>query len=119
MSVPWVRMSGAGNELIILDAIARPDLAARTDLAALAVAMCDPETGIGADSLLILSRDARDAMRMRVINADGGTSAMCGNGLRCLARHAVEHGYVDDAMFAIITDAGPRAIRVNDGIASV
>jgi diaminopimelate epimerase len=47
-------------------------------------------------------------------NADGSTAEMCGNGLRCVARYAVDHGLAADAAFEVITPAGSRRVEVSD-----
>ena len=50
------------------------------------------KTGIGADGLMVVvSSDIAD-IRMRIINADGSEAEMCGNGIRCYAKYAYEHG---------------------------
>ena len=54
------------------------------DLRALARAMCDRHHGIGADGLILYTRRPRGAT-MKLLNADGSTSELSGNGLRCLA----------------------------------
>ncbi len=83
-NVPFVKMSGAGNDFVVIDNRALhhslgPDQIAR---------LCDRHFGIGADGLLAVEpADRPDAdFRMRYYNADGGEAEMCGNGARCFAR---------------------------------
>ena len=128
-------MHGAGNDFVCLDAFADPALAGRDDLGRLAAAMCDRRFGIGADGLLVLiapepSDDLRagGSVRMRMFNADGTESAMCGNGLRCIAKYVVDHGLVtpdDDGLVLVQTGAGlfratcSWSVDAADGVESV
>jgi diaminopimelate epimerase len=50
---------------------------------------------------------------MRVINADGSEAEMCGNGIRCLARYVVEHGYTDKTEFVTESLRGSHSQRVS------
>ena len=56
---------------------------------------CDRKFGIGADGLLVVSRepDTEAAFRMRMFNPDG-TEDMCGNGLRCVSLWAYRAGWL-------------------------
>ncbi len=83
----FTKMHGAGNDYVYIDA-RRED----RDWAALSVAMSDRHRGVGSDGLIIaLPSDVAD-LRMRMFNADGSEGEMCGNGIRCLVRFALEHG---------------------------
>jgi diaminopimelate epimerase len=86
----FVKMHGIGNDYIYLDAVTDPALAERRDLPALARRISDRHTGVGSDGLILLCRpSARGAdVRMRMFNADGSESEMCGNGIRCVAKFA-------------------------------
>ena len=86
--VPFTKMSGAGNDFIVLDD--RFLRFSEAELAALARRYCPRRTGVGADGVLALREpDAEGAhFRMRYLNADGSAATMCGNGARCLARFA-------------------------------
>ena len=84
-------MNGAGNDFILLDAIAEPfDESAAP---ALARALCDRRRSIGADGLMLVLRAEGDAdYRMRFYNSDGSLGEMCGNGARCICRYGYETG---------------------------
>jgi len=85
-------MNGAGNDFILLDAIAEPfDESAAP---ALARALCDRRRSIGADGLMLVLRAEGDAdYRMRFYNSDGSLGEMCGNGARCICRYGYARGY--------------------------
>jgi diaminopimelate epimerase len=70
--------------------------------------LCDRHAGIGADGVALLSLPKGLAPpRMRIINADGSQPEMCGNALRCVIKHLVDHGFVESpANVRVMTDAG-------------
>jgi diaminopimelate epimerase len=45
-------------------------------------------------------------VKMRIFNADGSEAEMCGNGVRCVAKYAFDHGLVDRTEITIETGAG-------------
>jgi diaminopimelate epimerase len=95
------KVHGLGNDLILIDAMDHPALAARHDWPALARAWCDRHTGIGADSLILITcpHVQGTGAYLRIFNSDGGESGMCGNGMRCVARHMHEvRGFTDQAL---------------------
>lgn len=74
-------------------------------------AICNRETGIGADGLIrIVKRDNKWFMDYR--NADGSLAEMCGNGIRVMARYLVERGHMPEGIFAINTRDGIKHLRV-------
>lgn len=76
------------------------------ELAPLAIAVSDVRKGIGSDGLIIIGPSEVAEVRMRIFNADGSEAESCGNGLRCVAKYAVEHEYVSSDDFTIETKAG-------------
>ncbi len=54
---------------------------------------------------LILPSAVAD-VRMQMFNADGSESEMCGNGIRCVAKYAYDHGLVAKREIAVETGAG-------------
>ena len=99
-TVNFVKMSGAGNDFLVLEA---PKGVA---LRKLAQAMCNRTNGVGADGLLVLGPSRRAHYRMRIINADGSEAEMCGNGARCLAAYITRYKSGVPATFTIETLAG-------------
>jgi diaminopimelate epimerase len=112
MRVPFTKMEGAGNDYVFVDAIQTPFPLERAP--ALARAWSDRHFGIGADGLIVLGAAQRAPVRMSMWNADGSRGAMCGNGLRCLARLAFEHGHLRERRFPVETDAGVRRVELLD-----
>ena len=95
----FAKYEGLGNDFIIVDAQDESIDATR------AAELCDRHTGIGADGVLTV--DAK-AHTMHVLNADGSTAEMCGNGLRCVVWHLRRTGVLSGDEITIETDAGPH-----------
>lgn len=110
MRVPFVKMEGAGNDYVFVDAIRDGFPLERGS--ELARAWSDRRFGIGADGLIALCRGASNPLAMAMWNADGSEGAMCGNGIRCLAVLARDHGHVDVDAFSIETKAGVRNVLI-------
>ncbi len=101
-------MEGLGNDFVVVEGPL--DLSVET-----IAAWCDRRRGIGADGVLEVTPIDAGRVRMRYWNADGGEAEMCGNGLRCVARYALDRGWVESDAFIVETAVGPRPVRVNDG----
>lgn len=99
-------MEGLGNDFVVLTGpcfVSTPQIAA----------LCDRRRGVGADGVLVVS-ELQSGISMDYFNADGTAAEMCGNGLRCVARLAVELGMVGGREFVVTTPVGPRRVRVLD-----
>ncbi len=86
MKIEFVKMSGAGNDFIVIDNRS----AMIVDGADLARKICDRHWGVGADGLLLLESSDKVSYRMMYYNADGSIGGMCGNGGRCIAMFAFQ-----------------------------
>lgn len=106
----FTKMEGAGNDYVYVDAIRRPfDSAAGPRVARW---IADRHYGVGGDGLILLTTGTQAPVRMLMWNADGSRGAMCGNGLRCLAKLAYDHGHVRELAFAVETDVGVRPVTL-------
>lgn len=105
----FVKMHGAGNDYIYVDARGMDE-----DWPSMSVELSERHTGVGADGLILALESDRADIRMRMFNADGSEAEMCGNGIRCLARYAVEEGIVapDAGAVAIETPAGVLTLEL-------
>src|SRR5437870_1021 len=93
--IHFTKMHGLANDYVYVDCFAQ-DLGGR-DILALARSMSDRHRGIGSDGLILITPPSPgvDAdVRMEMYNADGSRGEMCGNGIRCVAKYAVERGLV-------------------------
>jgi diaminopimelate epimerase len=90
----FVKMHGIGNDYVYVDAYSGAGnvaLAERADLPEIARRVSDRHRGVGSDGLILVCMPSggTDAhVRMRMFNADGSESEMCGNGVRCVAKFA-------------------------------
>lgn len=82
-------MHGVANDFVMVDA-----RKIKRDWSKLAIAVCDRHLGIGADSLILLLPSKKADFGMRTFDADGSEAETCGNGIRCLARYALEKGLI-------------------------
>ena len=80
MTRPFVKMNGAGNDFVVVNALETP-FAPTADQAR---AIADRKTGEGCDQLIALEPSKTADAFMRVWNADGGVVETCGNALRCV-----------------------------------
>ena len=101
-------MHGTGNDYVLLDASG-----VEADWSELAKSMCDRHTGIGADGILLVLPSDKADVRMRMLNPDGSEAEMCGNGIRCLAKYALEHNIIENVrdILTIDTMAGVRSLE--------
>ncbi len=95
MKLEFAKMSGAGNDFIVVDD--RKGIVAE-DAGELAKQFCRRRVSVGADGLILVVASASHDFRMRYFNADGSEADMCGNGGRCVARFAHERGIVGETM---------------------
>jgi diaminopimelate epimerase len=106
MSLAFTKMEGLGNDFLLFDARRTGLLLSSAQVSAL----CDRHHGAGADGVLTLLTSERASARMRVQNADGSDSEMCGNGLRCAALLLAEDEKAK--AMTIETGAGVHQCRV-------
>ena len=83
----FTKMAGAGNDFVVMDN--RSKILAK-NLPAYAKRLLDRKRAIGADGLILLEKSKKADLRMRIFNPDGSEAEMCGNGVRCLAKFAVD-----------------------------
>lgn len=113
-SLPFVKMHGIGNDYVYVDAFAH----GVADPPALARLVSDRHVGIGSDGLILVAPPTPGAaadVRMAMFNADGSEGRMCGNGIRCVAKLAVDRGICRANPIRIETRRGVLAVRWSAG----
>jgi diaminopimelate epimerase len=95
-------MHGAGNDYVYVNGFEETV----NDPASLARAISDRHFGIGGDGLILILPSEQADIRMRMFNADGSEAEMCGNGLRCVAKYAYDHGLVAQTEITVETGTG-------------
>lgn len=96
------KYQGLGNDFILVDG-SQGDLGIDPEWCR---RVCDRHFGIGADGVLYVMPGEGTDTTMRIINADGSEAEMCGNGIRCVAKHVHDHGIVKGEVFTVHTLAG-------------
>ena len=109
----FTKMHGAGNDYVYVNCFTeRVD-----DPAAVAVTVSNRNFGIGSDGLILIMPSERADVRMRMFNSDGSESEMCGNGIRCVAKYAYDHGIVTKKEITAETGAGILTLQLFTGSA--
>ena len=98
----FTKMHGCGNDYIYVDCTRGTP----GDLSALAIRYSDRRFGIGGDGLIAICPSAVADFRMEMYNADGSLGAMCGNGIRCVAKYVYDKGLTDQTHLRIETGSG-------------
>ncbi len=110
----FTKMHGAGNDYIYVDCFQET---VPTDLAETARQISDRHFGVGGDGLVLICPSDVAHAQMRMFNADGSESEMCGNAVRCVAKYLYEHGIAQKHTLQIETGAGVLTLEltVEDG----
>lgn len=87
----FTKMQGAGNDYVYLDCFAQ---APPENVELVARQISDRHFGVGGDGLILICPSDRADAEMRMYNADGSYSEMCGNGIRCVAKYLYDHNIV-------------------------
>src|SRR6516165_10477884 len=96
----FTKLHGAGNDYVYIDCFTQP---MPHDPAGLSRRISDRHFGIGSDGLILICPSDKADARMRMFNADGSESEMCGNGIRCVAKFVYDHGLVRKPVLNIET----------------
>jgi diaminopimelate epimerase len=96
MKPKFIKMEGLGNSFLICEG---PLLLTGEEIA-------DCCTNSNVDGILAVVPISSDCIEMKYWNADGTVAEMCGNGLRCVTRYAVDNKLVSPGKFMVKTDAG-------------
>lgn len=107
----FVKMHGAGNDYVYIDGFQE----SIADPAALAIEVSNRNFGIGSDGLILILPSTAADVKMRMFNSDGSEAEMCGNGVRCVAKYAYDHGLVAKEVISVETGAGVLTLQLYPG----
>ena len=111
--LPFMKMHGLGNDFVVVDARA----GGVTLTPQMAKGIGHRQFGVGFDQLAVITNGSADA-HLTFYNADGTTSAACGNATRCIARYLMDEQ--DRSDLSLTTDRGDLAARdAGAGLTSV
>ena len=105
----FTKMHGAGNDYVYVDCFSEKFPA---DVVETARRVSDRHFGIGGDGLVLICPSERADARMRMFNADGSESEMCGNASRCVAKYLYDHGIAKKEELRLETGRGVLTLRV-------
>lgn len=98
----FTKMHGCGNDYVYVnylkEKVENPEEVSRF--------VSDRHFGIGSDGLILIKPSDKADFFMDMYNADGSSSPMCGNGIRCVAKYVYDHGMTDKQQISIETGAG-------------
>src|SRR5215831_18639637 len=98
----FTKMHGIGNDYVYIDGF-KEKIADPSDIAR---KVSDRHFGIGSDGLILILPSDKADVRMRMFNIDGSEGEMCGNGVRCVAKYAFDHGLTKNNPMRVETGRG-------------
>lgn len=110
MKIPFMKMSGSGNDFILIDH--RKPILSENQMKEFAQKVCRRRISVGADGLILIEPSKKADFKWRYFNADGSEAEMCGNGGRCAARFANIKGITGSSL-TFETLAGMLSAQVN------
>ncbi len=108
----FTKMHGAGNDYVYVNCFDEP---VPRDIPSTAIAISDRHTGVGGDGLVLIGPSEVADARMRMFNADGSESEMCGNAIRCVAKYVSDRGIVKKPELKIETGRGVLTMQLFTG----
>lgn len=110
----FTKMHGTGNDYVYVDLFEQTV----ENMPELSIQISDRHFGIGSDGLIGIAPSETADCRMIMFNADGSEGAMCGNGIRCVAKYVYEHGIVPKNQITVETKSGIKHLdlTIEDGL---
>ncbi len=98
----FTKMHGIGNDYVYVNCFKETV----KDPAAVSRFVSDRHFGIGSDGLILIKPSEIADCEMDMYNLDGSRGAMCGNGIRCVAKYAYDYGIVNKTSITVATGSG-------------
>lgn len=110
MKLNFIKMHGAGNDYVYVDGMKYQI----PDESAAAKKLSDRHFSVGGDGLIIIKKGTKADFEMVMYNPDGSRGAMCGNGIRCVAKYLFDEEYTNEKTeFTIESMGAIKHIKVN------
>ena len=109
----FTKMHGIGNDYVYVncfkETVEHPS--------EVAIKVSDRHFGIGSDGLILIKPSEVADGKMEMYNADGSQGAMCGNGIRCVAKYMYDYGITDKTSISVETKSGIKYLdlTIRDG----
>lgn len=113
----FTKMHGIGNDYVYVnclnETVENPGEVSRL--------ISDRHFGIGSDGLILIKPSEIADFEMDMYNSDGSQGAMCGNGIRCVAKYVYDYGLTDKTRISVATKSGIKYLdlTVKDGKVSL
>ncbi|MDE6658829.1 MAG: diaminopimelate epimerase [Eubacterium sp.] len=104
----FTKMHGCGNDYVYVNGFEEKI----EDEAKAALVVSDRHFGIGGDGLIIIKPSENADFEMVMYNADGSRGAMCGNGVRCVAKYVYDHKLTDKKSISVESMGAVKYIDV-------
>jgi diaminopimelate epimerase len=104
----FTKMHGIGNDYIYINGFVEQI----EDPTEFAIRWSDRHKGIGSDGLVLILPSTDCDFRMRMFNADGSESEMCGNASRCIGKFVYDKGLTDKTEVTLETLAGVKTLQL-------
>ena len=104
----FTKMHGIGNDYVYVNCFEETV----QDPSAVARFVSDRHFGIGSDGLILIRPSDIADCEMDMYNLDGSQGAMCGNGIRCVAKYVFDHGIADKTSISIATRSGIKYVYI-------
>ena len=106
----FTKMQGIGNDYIYVNCFEETV----PDPSATAKKISDRHFGVGSDGLVLICPDPDADFRMRMFNADGSESEMCGNAARCVGKYVFDRGLTKKTEVQLATGAGLKVLSIRE-----
>lgn len=106
--IKFTKMHGCGNDYVYIDCFKETV----ADEKRAAIVLSDRHFGIGGDGVIFIKKGKIADFEMVMYNADGSRGAMCGNGIRCVAKYVYDNGYTDKLRFTVESMGAVKVIDV-------
>lgn len=109
----FTKMHGIGNDYVYVNCFTETV----EDPEKVAKFVSDRHFGIGSDGLILIRPSETADFEMDMYNSDGSRGAMCGNGIRCVAKYVYDYGLTDKTSIRVSTRSGIKQLEltVEDG----
>ena len=105
----FTKMHGCGNDYVYFDCTQQ----SIADESVAAIKLSDRHFGIGGDGIIIIKKGTKAEFEMVMYNAGGTRGAMCGNGIRCVAKFVYDHRLTDKTNISVESMGAVKYIDVN------
>lgn len=100
----FTKMHGIGNDYVYVNCFSEKV----ENPSEIAKIVSDRHFGIGSDGLILIKPSEKADFEMEMYNADGSQGAMCGNGIRCVAKYVYDYGLTDKTSITVDTKSGVK-----------